>query len=361
MKHESARAVEDYPISPASSESSWLVKTSSGVHTWTLDELDLAFQRGEVDAATPVRTSGMTEWQTLGVVADLDAPAATDISAAATPEPSSARRLPPPPARHLPPPPTSGASPPPRHLPPPLVDGRSSPPTTAPVFGDGTSAWSTITPPTPEPQTAVRSKAAAVPFAVRRRFRSVLDFGSDLMSHLRAVHPRWAAVGPWVFGAGLSGIFISVLYQLASAPTHAGAHTRNDAAVSSTAASAAASRSDLRAREPAAAAATAPSGLSASLSNGGAVRPLATSSAAAGEPHAATRASSTPSADAAASNSADGDVPGTRTLKAASSHSDRRATSSGRAKAKAKTWSKRSKARAARKARRSQRASLSAE
>jgi hypothetical protein len=355
MKHESARAAEAYPISPSSSEDAWLVKTSTGVVTWTLDELDLAFQRGDVDAATPVRTSDMTEWQTLGVVADLDAPAANDVTAP-TPEPSSSRRLPPPPARRLPPPPTTASSPQ-RHLPPPLANGGSSPPTAA-AFGNGTSAWSTITP-APEPQTGMRSKAAALPFAVRRRFGSALDVGSHLVDHLRAVLPRRAAAGPWLFGAGLSGIFIFGLYQLASAPAHPASHTRDGAAASGPAASAAASGSASRAREPAAASATAPDSLSASLSSGGAVRPGTTSRAAAGEPHTATRAASMPSDDAAATRSADGDVPGTTELTAASSRSDRGATSSRRAKARA--WSKRTKARAARTARRSQRAKRLAE
>jgi hypothetical protein len=66
-----------------------------------------------------------------------------------------------------------------------------------------------------------------------------------------------------------------------------------------------------------------------------------------------------PSDDAAATQSADGDVPGTTELTTASSRSDRRATSSRRAKAKA--GSKRTKARAAHKARRSQRAKRLAE
>lgn len=374
MKHESAQAVEVSPLDVAC-EGTWLVKTRGGIHTCTLDELDLAFQRGQIDASTPVLTAGMTEWQTLGVMADLEAPAANDTavndtaaggsagngSIAATPEPSSprsvtlpARHPPPPPARHLPPPPTNPFAPQQHRLaPPPLADGRSFPPTTMAVFGNGASVWTSITTPEPELETGVRRNASRVPFAVRRSVGSVFDFGSNFMAHLRAVHPRWAAVGPWLFGAALSGIFVFALYQLANAPAGPGAHTRSGPAVSYAAASTTLSSVAPSVREPAAAPAAAPSAPSASLSNGGVARPA--SPAAGGEPVATTRAASIANddTDAAAEGS---DVLRTRDLKFASSRSERQATSSGRSKAKAKAWSKRSKARAARKARRSQRA-----
>jgi hypothetical protein len=359
MKHESAQAVDACPPSP-SSEGTWLVKTSSGIHTCTLDELDLAFERGQIDASTPVFTLGMTEWQTLGVVADLDAPAVNDTvaPAAAAPERSSPRNVAPPP-RALPSPP-SGASAPPRRLtPPPLADGRSFPPTSAAVFGSGASVWASITPPAPDLQTGVRRNAAVVPFAVRRTFGGLFDFASNFMAHQRAVHPRSAAVGPWVFGAGLTGILVLALYQLANAPPGPGAHTRSGpavsyAAASATVASAAVSNAAASAREPAAAAA-APSALSARLSNGGAVRPVPNPTVD-DEPRATTRAASMPNDDGADGANEGSDVLRTRDLKFASGRSERQATSSGRSKAKAKSksWSKRAKARAARKARRSQ-------
>lgn len=370
MKHESAQALEACPPSP-SSEGTWLVKTASGVHTCTLDELDLAFERGQIDASTPVFTLGMTEWQTLGVVADLDAPAVNDTvapAAVAPPEPSRPRNVTPPP-RALPPPLSAVAPPPRRVTPPPLADGKSFPPTSTAVFGNGASVWASITPPAPDLQTGVRRNAAVVPFAVRRTFGGLFDFASNFMAHQRAAHPRSAAVGPWVFGAGLSGILVFALYQLANAPPGPGAHTRSGPAVSYAAASAmvasaavpntalsntAPSNAALSAREPAAAGA-APSALSARLSNGGAVRPVPGSPAVDDEPRATTRAASMPN-DGADGTAEGGDVLRTRDLKFASNRSERQVTSSGRSKAKAKSksWSKRSKARAARKARRSQ-------
>jgi hypothetical protein len=374
MKHESAQALEVSPLD-AASEGTWLVKTRGGIHTCTLDELDLAFQRGQIDASTPVFTAGMTEWQTLGVMADLEAPAANDTAAndtaandtavnavngtsAATPEPSSPRSVAPPP-RHPPPPPTNAFAPSPfappqrRVVPPPLTDGRSFPPTTTAVFGNGASVWTSITTPEPELETGVRRNASRVPFAVRRRVGSVFDFGSNFMAHLRAVHPRWAAVGPWLFGAALSGIFVFALYQLANAPAGPGVHTRSGPAVSYAAASATVSSAAPSVREPAAASAVAPSAASASPSNGDVARPA--SPAADDEPVATTRAASIANDDTDAADEGS-DVLRTRDLKFASSRSERQATSSGRSKAKAKAWSKRAKARAARKARRSQRA-----
>jgi hypothetical protein len=304
-----------------------------------------------------VFTLGMTEWQTLGVVADLDAPAVNDTVApapAAPPEPSSPRNVAPPPGP-LPSPPSGAPAPPRRRTPPPLADSQSFPPTSTAVFGNGASAWASITPPAPDLQTGVRRNAAVVPFAVRRTFGGVFDFTSNFMTHLRAVHPRFAAVGPWVFGAGLSGILIFALYQLANAPPGPGAHTRSGPVVSYAAASATVTTAAPSVREPAASPA-APSALSARLANGGAVRPVPSSPAVDDEPRATTRAASMPNDDGADGASEGSEVMRTRELKFASNRSERQATTSGRAKAKAKgkAGSKRSKARA-RKARRSQR------
>lgn len=287
MTHESARAVETVPPSPPISEGTWLVKMRGGILTWTLDELDLAFQRGQIDAATPVFTAGMTEWQTLGVVADLPAPS--------------------------------------------LADGGSFPPTSSAVLAPGAFEWTSIATPTADLQTGVRRSARVVPFRVRRGLGSVLDFLSNVMAHLRDVHPRWATVGPWLFGAGLSGIFVFALYQLANAPSRPGAHTRSGVAVSYEAASEAPHSS-----EPAAAAVPAPRAPTVS---------------------APASASTT---NAAETSSADSDVLRTRDLKFAPTRSQRQATASAEAKARAKA-ARRAKARAARKARRSQHAQALAE
>jgi hypothetical protein len=50
----------------------WYVATSSGTRAMTLDELDEALARGEVDTSTPVWIPGMSEWEALGMVANLE-------------------------------------------------------------------------------------------------------------------------------------------------------------------------------------------------------------------------------------------------------------------------------------------------
>lgn len=50
----------------------WYVATTSGTRAMTLDELDEALARGEVDTTTPVWIPGMSEWEALGMVANLE-------------------------------------------------------------------------------------------------------------------------------------------------------------------------------------------------------------------------------------------------------------------------------------------------
>jgi hypothetical protein len=50
----------------------WYVATTSGTRTMTLDELDDALAQGEVDTSTPVWIPGMSEWEALGMVANLE-------------------------------------------------------------------------------------------------------------------------------------------------------------------------------------------------------------------------------------------------------------------------------------------------
>jgi hypothetical protein len=50
----------------------WYVATSSGTRAMTLDELDEALERGEVDTSTPLWIPGMAEWEALGSVANLE-------------------------------------------------------------------------------------------------------------------------------------------------------------------------------------------------------------------------------------------------------------------------------------------------
>lgn len=50
----------------------WYVATLSGTRAMTLDELDEALLCGEVDTSTPVWIPGMSEWEALGTVANLE-------------------------------------------------------------------------------------------------------------------------------------------------------------------------------------------------------------------------------------------------------------------------------------------------
>jgi hypothetical protein len=50
----------------------WYVATTAGTRAMTLDELDEALARGEVDTSTPVWIPGMSEWEALGMVANLE-------------------------------------------------------------------------------------------------------------------------------------------------------------------------------------------------------------------------------------------------------------------------------------------------
>jgi hypothetical protein len=373
MKHDSAHAAAASKLSPSSAEGIWFVQTRSGIQTWTLDDLDLAFQRGDIDAETPVFTSGMDDWETLGVIAELDAPpvnhtaandtamSATVVNASAEPSPDTPRHTPPP--RHLQPPPLHGA---PVHAgsapravagPPPLggaarpADGGTFPPTSTAVFGNGASVWSTIATAEQELQTGVRRNATMVPFVVRRRLGRVFDFASTFMLNLRASHPRCALVGPWLFGAALSGVFIFALYRVANAPPSPGMHTRSGPKLAVVAASTSAASTSA-----ASAAAGNASAVNAGVSSPSAASRVATTPAVEPEPLGTTRAAVASLSDEDGAD--DSPRPGTtgvlrtRDLQFAPGRSERQLASSGRAKAKGKAWSKRSKARA-RKARRS--------
>jgi len=217
------------------------------------------------------------------------------------------------------------------------------------VFGNGANVWSTIATPEMEPQTGVRRNSTLVPFVVRRRFGSVFDFAATFMANLRASHPRCALVGPWLFGAALSGVFIFALYRLANAPPSPGVHTRSGPTLALTAASSSASS----------AAAGNASAVNASLSSPSAASRVATRPALEPEPLGTTRAavaslSDEDDADENPRPSTTSAALRTQDLQLAPSRAERQLTSSGRAKAKGKAWSKRSKARA-RKARRSKR------
>ncbi|HTV19815.1 MAG TPA: GYF domain-containing protein [Polyangiaceae bacterium] len=226
MKYESAQAFDACPPGPHG-DAVWMVKTRSGVRTWSLDELDAAFQRNEVDANTYVFTSGMTEWTPLGVIANLEAAAANDTDVVLEDDEGDA------PDNHARTTPTEPPRSRPVATPAALADGGSFAPTSVSMFGDGgASMWASITTPNPELQTGLRFQSAVLPFRVRRALGKLLD----VLSRQRAEHPRWAAAGPWLFGAALSGIFIVSLYGLANTPAASRLPARSvDSAVAATA------------------------------------------------------------------------------------------------------------------------------
>jgi hypothetical protein len=60
----------------------WFVELPGGrTRAMTLEELDAAYQKGEIDEATRVRKDGEVEWSTLAVVAGLDEDVDLDVDA----------------------------------------------------------------------------------------------------------------------------------------------------------------------------------------------------------------------------------------------------------------------------------------
>jgi hypothetical protein len=175
-------------------EGTWFVKTGKGILAMSLDELDQAFQTGEVDAATAVFTSGMEAWDTLGHVANLNESRPEDGAAPEQITDIDAEEIDPEPS-----------------------DGGSFAPTTTGVFGPDGAPWASIVPPDGEGHTAVRRSPGFVPYAIRRAAGRLADFHASV----RRVHPRLGAAGPWLFGAVLSAVFVFSLYQMGNASTPA--------------------------------------------------------------------------------------------------------------------------------------------
>jgi hypothetical protein len=73
--HAISHAIASVPDAGAPSVSAletWYVATNSGTRAMTLDELDEALERGEVDTSTRLWIPGMAEWEALGTVANLE-------------------------------------------------------------------------------------------------------------------------------------------------------------------------------------------------------------------------------------------------------------------------------------------------
>jgi hypothetical protein len=188
---------EAFPTVSTTIEGTWFVKTSQGVLTLSLDELDDAFQRGDVDASTKVFTSGMAAWDTLGRVAHLDGGDAVEVAPtdSVTHDETSEIVLKP-------------------------LDASYSPPTNTGVFGTVGSAWASISSPEmsephepAEGHTVVRRSTGIMPYPLRKAVGKV----ADAAANLRQAHPRLAVAGPWLFGAALSGLFVIALYQVGAA------------------------------------------------------------------------------------------------------------------------------------------------
>jgi hypothetical protein len=296
------------PAFPITIEGTWFVKTGASIQSLTLDELDEKFQRGELNAKTPVFTSGMTGWDTLGAIADLD-----DAGDNATAVPSA--RIIEDLSEVLEP-----------------LDGDSFPPMTAGVFGTDGPRWATGASSEKEGHTVVRRSTGMVPFPVRKAVGSLADYFAEL----RLSRPRLVAVGPWLFGAALSGIFIFSLYQLSASSSRPGAHTKVTARAIPV--------------ETHAAAAATPAGISPSAPSPAPSNPAPSRAASSSEHDESPQAGAAPREDDAEPGASDvlrsAELPTVE-----SARSDAQLTRSARSKAKAKAWSARkAKARASRRA-----------
>ena len=165
----------------------WLVQTPAGIVSMTLDQLDVAFQRGDIDADTRVVTAGMSTWQTLGAVAGLDDPAEKDGEAA-----------------------SAGAEPPLE-----LIAGGSFPPTSSAAFNTGRFDWQSAAAPEQFVQTGVRRALTRVPFPLRRAVATLVDA-------LALSRRRLVAVGLCVTGVAVSAFFVTSLYRLGSSSVKPG-------------------------------------------------------------------------------------------------------------------------------------------
>jgi GYF domain 2 len=191
--HAIASAPEQVAPSVALVET-WYVATRSGTQAMTLDELDEALASGEVDTSTRLWIPGMTEWEALGSVANLEdgpplecTPGAMleyglDAERALSSEAGSGR---------------------------PIVgdirdyDPFSFPPPVDDIPDPNRALWASILPPTAVSPTAV-SPTAVSPTAVSTHTRARLR-----------VEPWWRVEGraPWI-GLVLSGTFVLCLSLL---------------------------------------------------------------------------------------------------------------------------------------------------
>ena len=176
----------------------WLVQTSAGIVSMTLDQLDVAFQRGDIDAETRVFSSGMSTWDTLGAVAGLDDPAENDP---AENDPAPAH--------------VAGRAP---HLE--LVEGGSFPPTSSASFGSAGFDWAIGSAPEPLVRTGVRRALTRVPFPLRRAVATLVDA-------LSLSRRRLLAVGLCLTGAAASVFFVASLYRLGTTSVKESAHAKS--------------------------------------------------------------------------------------------------------------------------------------
>jgi hypothetical protein len=191
MTYEAAAPRQISAPENATIDDNWLVMTRAGIASMTLDELDQAFQRGEVDAQTRVFTAGMSAWDTLGALANLDDP---------SPQVE-----------------TQGASPPP------LPYGQSAHASLEPTYAScfppmaysttaaGGTEWWQLT----QQTTGVQRSPGRLQLATRRASARL----ADAFAALRGARQRLAVVGLWALGTALSVSFIFALYRFSSSST----------------------------------------------------------------------------------------------------------------------------------------------
>jgi hypothetical protein len=171
---------------PPAIEGVWFVKLQRSVVPMTLERLDEAYQHGEIDAGTSVFTAGMSSWDTLGVVADLDESGGDGASPGAS---APARAQAPAYCRQA----SEGDS---------FAPSISNSPLQSPAFE-------------PVLATGVRHRFGRLPFSLRRTAARVVE----AVGRLGMARPRLRTVGIWAAGGVMSAAAVLLLYELGTAST----------------------------------------------------------------------------------------------------------------------------------------------
>jgi hypothetical protein len=180
------------PFETVNNEERWLVWDGKDVRSLTLDELDEAFQRGDIGPATKVFTSGMSTWQTLGVLANLD-DAGNDLERPAQ-QPAPARA-------------STGTVRRP-------AEQGSIPPLNLGIPAQLGAKWWHATALTPQPITGVQRRPGVLMLALRQ----VLAWLQNGASRSGQPRRQLALSGWWAVGGALSALLIAALHQVVTSP-----------------------------------------------------------------------------------------------------------------------------------------------